>query len=275
MAMIMLRLKELRDLGFTILILHHTAKSNDRVYKGSTAIFDLCDHNLSLHKVKKGSYAPDEASENDSEDSEDYCYRLGTRDKTRYEPFHIFLEFDIEKGCFVIAPDPDTETLEEIHSLLVGKEPLKTNDIFEIVKKEMGIKGKGKLTRLLKKGIGKYWKDTKDIIDNKTIRYRVLNHQSISPGYIEQDYRTNEKTLVQTNGTNAYTEKLESLVNTDKSVSPDIEKTNRTNEKSLVQTDKTNEETVGTNETGQKDVSEIPESNVIDLSNSELLEVTE
>ena len=155
MAMIMQRLKELRDCGYTILILHHTSKSSDRIYKGSTAIFDLCDHNLSLHKVKKGCYTPEENESDDETDN--YCYRLGTQDKTRYEPFHIFLEFDIEKGCFVIAPDPETETLEEIHSLLVGKELLKTNDIFELVKSEIGIKGKGKLTYLLRKGIGKYW----------------------------------------------------------------------------------------------------------------------
>jgi putative DNA primase/helicase len=155
MAMIMQRLKELRDCGYTILILHHTSKSSDRVYKGSTAIFDLCDHNLSLHKVKKGCSTPESE---DDEDTDNYCYRLGTQDKTtRYEPFHIFLEFDIEKGCFVIAPDPETETLEEIHSLLVGKELLKTNDIFELVKGEIGIKSKGKLTYLLRKGIGKYW----------------------------------------------------------------------------------------------------------------------
>ena len=143
MAMIMQRLKELRDCGYTILILHHTSKSSDRIYKGSTAIFDLCDHNLSLHKVKKGCYTPEENESDDETDN--YCYRLGTQDKTRYEPFHIFLEFDIEKGCFVIAPDPETETLEEIHSLLVGKELLKTNDIFEPVKGEIGIKAKASL----------------------------------------------------------------------------------------------------------------------------------
>ena len=155
MAMIMQRLKELRDCGYTILILHHTSKSSDRIYKGSTAIFDLCDHNLSLHKVKKGCYTPEESESDD--DTDNYCYRLGTQDKTRYEPFHIFLEFDTEKGCFILAPDPETETLEGIHNLLVGKEPLKTNDIFELVKTEIGIKGKGRLTYLLKKGDGRYW----------------------------------------------------------------------------------------------------------------------
>ncbi|KKO19810.1 MAG: AAA family ATPase [Candidatus Brocadia sp.] len=157
MAMIMQRLKELRDCGFTILILHHTVKSNDKQYKGSTAIFDLADHVLGFHKVKRGSYTMDDASEDDNEDSDDYYYRLGTKDKTRYEPFHMFLEFDTERGCFRLSPDPEIETIEEIHSLLMGKEPLKTNDIFELVKSKIGIKSKGKLTYLLRKGMGKYW----------------------------------------------------------------------------------------------------------------------
>lgn len=157
MAMIMQRLKELRDAGFTILLLHHTSKSSDRIYKGSTAIFDLCDHNLSLHKVKKGCYTSTPEESDDDDDTDNYCYRLGTQDKTRYEPFHVFLEFDSEKGCFRLAPDPEVETLEEIRNLLVGKEPLKTNDIFELVRNEVGIKSKGKLTHLLRKGIGKYW----------------------------------------------------------------------------------------------------------------------
>ena len=42
MALVMGRLKELRDTGFTIILLHHTAKNSDRVAKGSTAIVDPC-----------------------------------------------------------------------------------------------------------------------------------------------------------------------------------------------------------------------------------------
>ena len=91
MAMIMQRLKELRDCGYTILILHHTSKSSDRVYKGSTAIFDLCDHNLSLHKVKKGCYTPEE-NEND-DDTDNYCYRLGTR--TRHVTNHSIYSWNL------------------------------------------------------------------------------------------------------------------------------------------------------------------------------------
>ena len=95
MAFVMQRLKELRDMGFTILLLHHTPKGNDRTYKGSTAILDLADHVLSLHKVKK---ANPEGGEIEDDEDQDCLYRLGTKDKTRYEPFHIFMAFDKEKG---------------------------------------------------------------------------------------------------------------------------------------------------------------------------------
>ncbi|KAB2836209.1 MAG: AAA family ATPase [Candidatus Brocadia sp.] len=191
MAMIMQRFKELRNLGFTILLLHHTSKSNDRIYKGSTAIFDLCDHSLSLHKVKKGCHTPEENETNDDDDN--YCYRLGTQDKTRYEPFSIFLEFDTERGCFAIAPDPETETLEEIRGLLVGKELLKTNDIFELVRDELGIKYKGKVIRMLKKGEGKYW-ISESLGKGKPTYYRVAEpNQSGSLPYIYSDCQTTHK----------------------------------------------------------------------------------
>ena len=150
MAFIMSRLKELRDQGFTILLLHHTPKSNDRTYKGSTAILDLADHVLSLHKVRKGS----EQEADDDEDSN--YYRFGTKDKTRYEPYHMFLEFQKERG-FVVASDPDTEKMEEIHDLLKSREPMKQGDAFALVKDELGITSKGTFVRLLRKGTGTFW----------------------------------------------------------------------------------------------------------------------
>lgn len=156
MAFIMNRLKELRDMGFTIILLHHTPKANDRTYKGSTAIFDLSDHVLSLHKVKKGNF-----QELEEEDSEDCYYKFGTKDKTRYEPFHIFLNFVPEKG-FVVAPDPDTDELESIQELIKEKGKLSQSQLFEVVKKELDIKGKKKFLRLLRKGEGQYWSSQKE-----------------------------------------------------------------------------------------------------------------
>lgn len=157
MALIMSRLKELRDAGFTIILLHHTPKSNDRTYKGSTAIMDLADHVLSLHRVRKGSL-------DEIDDDEEGYYRLGTKEKTRYEPFHIFLDFDPEKG-FVVAPDPDEEDMKEIHSLIIelketkGELPIQSK-VTEKVKEELEL-SKSKIVRLLRRGEGKYWNSHK------------------------------------------------------------------------------------------------------------------
>lgn len=160
MAFILGRLKELRDEGFSIILLHHTPKSNDRTYKGSTAIMDLADHVLSLHKVRKKSLE-DIA---DDEDEEDCYYRLGTKDKTRYEPFHVFLDFDPEKG-FVIAPDPDDEDIKELHSIITdlkeatGDLPIQ-GKIIDRAKEELEL-SKSKIARLLRKGESKYWNSQK------------------------------------------------------------------------------------------------------------------
>ncbi|MCF6150412.1 MAG: AAA family ATPase [Candidatus Kuenenia sp.] len=257
MAFVMQRLKELRDSGFTILVLHHTRKSNDRTYKGSSAIYDLSDHTLNLYRVKRSTCTSGEGEDIDTDDDDDSYYRFCTADKTRYEPFSIFLEFDPEIKNFKIAPDPETEILEEIHSLLIGKELLKTNEIFELIKKEMGIKGKAKFTRLLKKGIGKFWTSIR-ASGNKTIRYRPINHQSVSPVPISEDQRTNGNSLVRTNETSGCSGNPETLVDTDRSVSLGVEKTNETNGNSLVRTVRTN---AGVTETGQ-DAENIPETSL-------------
>ncbi|MFZ5988079.1 MAG: AAA family ATPase [Bacillota bacterium] len=160
MALIMGRLKELREEGFTIILLHHTPKSDERIYKGSTAITDLADHTLSLHKVRKGR-----VEEIADDEDFDCCYWFGTRPdgKTRYKPFHIFLDLDPEKG-FVIAPDPDEENLREIHDLItelkdsIGELPIQSK-ILDEAKNKLSLNNT-KTRNLLKKGEGKYWTST-------------------------------------------------------------------------------------------------------------------
>jgi hypothetical protein len=118
---------------------------------------DLADHVLSLHKVKRGSL------EDVDDDDEEGYYRLGTKEKTRYEPFHIFLDFDPEKG-FVIAPDPDEEMMKDIYTLIVeikdsrGELPIQSQ-ILDKVKGELNL-GNIKTRKLLRKGEGKYWNST-------------------------------------------------------------------------------------------------------------------
>ena len=156
MAMVMVRLKVLRDLGFSIILIHHTPKSNEHIYKGSTAIQDQCDHVLSLDRVK-GVGSEEEIDGN--EEDWDYPLRLGVRGKTRYAPFSIYLTFDPEKG-FEVAPDPDDEHLEAIHSLLVEFKtrkdlPPNQSQIVTLAK-DLRINRK-KLLRLLRKGEGRFW----------------------------------------------------------------------------------------------------------------------
>lgn len=220
MALIMSRLKELRDMGFTILLLHHTPKGNDRTYKGSTAILDLADHVLSLHKVKKGN---PEGREVEDEDDTECLYRLGTKDKTRYEPFHVFMSFDKVKG-FVKAEDPAEEDLQTISDCIEGKLPLNQSQIYELVKDSPGLKGKGKVTGLLKKGEGKYWASYKE---GKKLIYSTF--QLSTPIYSQSGHMDN--TLLQvseTERTDTLFDTPETLTGGHVSICPDIRQTDRT-----------------------------------------------
>lgn len=149
MALILGRLKELRETGHTILLLHHTQKADTRTYKGSTAILDLCDHVLGLERVKEVG------SETIVDDDEmDLPLRLGTREKTRFEPFSIFLKFDPSRG-FSLANNPDDELLSNLRDLLEGN-GLNQTQFFKLAKSELEMNRK-KFLRLLKKGEGRFW----------------------------------------------------------------------------------------------------------------------
>lgn len=104
MGLIMGRLKELRDLGFTIVLLHHTAKNSDNVAKGSTAIVDLADHILGLTRVKKRKDGQEIVVDDDDND-EDTIYRFGHCEKTRYEPYHVYLTLNPDKGFELATSD--------------------------------------------------------------------------------------------------------------------------------------------------------------------------
>lgn len=151
MAIIIARLKELRELGFTILLLHHTPKGNENIYKGSTALLDLVDHVLGFENVNGKEGEPIEFDA-------DNIYKLAVRIKTRYEPAQVFLKFNPGIKTFAITTDPEVETLEAIYALLKDKGELNTNQAYELIKRELDIKGKSQAIRLLKKGQDWYWK---------------------------------------------------------------------------------------------------------------------
>jgi len=221
MAAIMVRLKELRDMGFTILLLHHTPKGNDRTYKGSTAILDLADHVLSLHKVKKNNLEENA----DDEEGTDCLYRFGTKDKTRYEPFHLFLSFDPEKG-FVKAADPDDEDLQAIQEVLTVRGPMNQKQLFEAVKGELDMHGKGKVVNLLRKGEGTFWNSRKD---KRAVYYEALSCDQKS-GYIGVDSGTHTDGVSEIGQIPAHDDGKKSTANSEVSACPGVAQTLRTDE---------------------------------------------
>jgi len=137
MAKIMEKLKELRELGYTILLLHHTPKSSNQIYKGSTAIFDLVDHVLCLEK-------------------DDGQFKLSTKDKTRFELFEAYLSFDKEKG-FELTGDPSClGILEIMHQMTKEGQELSQQNIVEKARQILGW-GRDRVLYVLKKGERTYW----------------------------------------------------------------------------------------------------------------------
>jgi hypothetical protein len=238
MAMVMGRLKELRGIGFTVVILHHTPKSNDRTYKGSTAIFDLSDHVLGLYRVKKGT--TNEIVEDNDDEDEEKTFRIGTKEKTRYEPFHMFIRFSPGRG-FEPAPDPDTEIMEAMWDVLLGKGKLTQLAAFEEIRDTLSIKSKQKVVRLLGKGEGHFWDVFKD--GKKKLYEARATVQVSTPIYRE--------TIGQMNETKSDVSEQNQVVNSEKTVDEPV----LSNCPSTLQTDKT--------------VQEIPDKSIESLSEAD------
>jgi hypothetical protein len=145
MALIMGRLKELREQGRDILIYHHSSKADERTFRGSMAITDLADHVLSLYKVNQKFEEID-----DAEPDPGALYRFGTGVKTRYERFSVFLSFN--GHGFELAEDPDEEELRALSNFIrAAGQPLNQTEIFTWAKNELGINKKGRIVNLLTK----------------------------------------------------------------------------------------------------------------------------
>lgn len=160
MALILSRLKELREAGFTIVILHHTPKGNDGTYKGSTAILDLADHVLSLENTSKC----------DDEFDPDAVFKFGCRIKTRFEPFSIYLSFNPEIG-FIPQEDPDVSTMKIMANILQKEGPLNQKEFRATLEDKLEMK-KVRIFKLLKKGTGTFWKTDRG--DKNSITYSCL-----------------------------------------------------------------------------------------------------
>lgn len=156
MALVLNRLKELRELGLTILVLHHTPKSTERLYKGSTAISDLADHTLTLCRVRPSNYKPDE----DLEPEPGQPVYFGCNGKTRYGQSHVYLVMNEDGSGFAATEHPDEEMLRAIQGLIrTAASPPSQKEICELAKSELDIAYKGKALALLERGerLG-YWR---------------------------------------------------------------------------------------------------------------------
>lgn len=180
MSLIMSRMRQLRDAGATVVLLHHTPKGNDRQFKGSGAIFDLCDQTLALYQTAKpGS----EQEADDDDDAPDKVYRFGTGKKTRYKPHRVFLTFDAEREVFTLAQNPDDEALDVLHSIITDMSVVGCAKQTEIVKRaaEYDLGGDKKILSFLRKGVGSRWTTEKGL-HNSTI-YRPIQFGSLAPPY--------------------------------------------------------------------------------------------
>jgi len=169
MGLIMGRLKELRDLGFTIILLHHTPKNSDKAPKGSTAIVDLADHILGLTRVKKKTNGEEVVIDDDDGD-EETIYHFGVREKTRYEPYHVYLTLNPDKG-FELAPDPQEDTLKNMHSILEKHGTINKTSFIENCKCALGV-SINKLRKLVDVGQGRYW-DIENRPDEKNAKFII------------------------------------------------------------------------------------------------------
>ncbi len=164
---VMERLKTLRDMGFTIIVLHHTPKNSDRVAKGSSAIVDLADHILGLNLVKRSKDGQEEIIEDDQIGG-DAIYRLGTRDKTRFEPYQIYLTFNPDLG-FETAPGPNEGTLSMMKDILEKDGQIQKTEFARKCHDELGIPEK-KARALIKAGDGRYWRLSKGDRNSKLVQ---------------------------------------------------------------------------------------------------------
>lgn len=171
MAAVMKNIRKLRDKEATIILLHHTKKGVDDVYKGSTAIFDLVDHVLGLYPIKKE--IGDKESDEKIQKTTLPRFFFGTKDKTRFKPSSQYLRFDNIQRLFVLSDDPEIDFFLKIQELIPETGIIQTNLLLAL-DTSLGIK-KEKARQLLKDGINRYWSAEKNPLNNNAITYKPVS----------------------------------------------------------------------------------------------------
>jgi len=120
-ALVMNRLKELRERDNTIALLHHTPRSSERTAKGSTAWEDLSDQTLAFHRVRRGSLREIKEEIDAAEFDPDALYHFGTGRKTRYEPAKFYITANFDTGEFALADDPAALIVNALAEYIAGE----------------------------------------------------------------------------------------------------------------------------------------------------------
>lgn len=171
MAGVMKTVRKLRDHGATIILLHHTKKSEDDIYKGSTAIFDLVDHVLGLYPFKKEKNSQE--SDDEMAKSSTPPFFFGTKDKTRFKPSKNYLRFDNDRHLFMLIDDPQVDHLLKIQEMIPEAGIIQKNLLIKL-DAELGLK-KGRALKLLDAGTGQYWSAEKNPKNNNAITYKPVS----------------------------------------------------------------------------------------------------
>ena len=92
------------------------------------------------------------------------------REKTRYEPYHVYLTLNPDKG-FELAPDPQEDTLKNMHSILEEHGTINKTSFIENCKCALGV-SINKLRKLIDVGQGRYW-DIENRPDEKNAKFII------------------------------------------------------------------------------------------------------
>jgi len=148
-GLVMNRLKEIREIGNDVLLLHHTTKVNERASKGSTAWEDLADHVLAFFRVKRGTLEEIDEGGYDP----DALLSLGTGKKTRYEPARLYVTLDPAAGGFALAENPDASAIDAIADYIAQDGSKNQSEIIAWAKIEgIGPKMRQSFVALLNRG---------------------------------------------------------------------------------------------------------------------------
>lgn len=171
MSGVMTRLRELVNLGATILFVHHRGKAEDSQYMGSTDILAGVDMGLLL-------------------DRKDEALELRTIKNRLGEDFEIPIRLEIGTEVEIkdISRELEAKNLENqryqfetlakiIEELAASGTPPTQKEVLERGREELGW-GRNSLLAILKKGEGRYWKSGK-CVNTKARIYRIIQQEEV------------------------------------------------------------------------------------------------